>query len=193
MPRTETDRISACEDRPPFKRWLEDGGEEPFVLERDGGCGECDALFPTRLSLVALWFRYAYMALVNMMIIPQLKPFMLRLIGAKVGKDVFISPWVKFDPVYPSLITIEDGALLGLGCRILTHEYTADRVRVGRVHIGRGAVVGAWSTVRSGVRIGERATVGCNSFVNRDVADGATVGGVPARMIYDGAGGGGQA
>jgi len=166
-----------------FKKWLKGPASEPFVIERGGDCGECDELFPTRLSLVALWFRYAYMALVNVMIIPQLKPVMLRLTGAKVGKGVFISPWAKFDPVYPSLITIEDGALLGLGCRILTHEYTADRVRVGRVHIGKGAVVGAWSTVRSGVRIGERATVGCNSFVNRDVPDGATVGGVPARPI----------
>jgi serine acetyltransferase len=33
------------------------------------------------------------------------------------------------------------------------------------------------------VSIGSKATIGFHSFVNRDVSDGATVAGVPAREI----------
>ncbi len=70
-----------------------------------------------------------------------------------------------------------------MGCRLLAHEYTADCFRIGPVRVRSGAVVGAWSTVRCGVTVGARSTVGMNSFVNRDVADGDTVGGVPARSL----------
>jgi acetyltransferase-like isoleucine patch superfamily enzyme len=92
---------------------------------------------------------------------------------------------VVIDPLYPQLVRIEAGALLGLGCRLMTHEYTATRFRLGRVHVGAGSVVGAFSTVRSGVRIGARATIGMHSFVNEDVPDDATVAGVPARILRD--------
>lgn len=112
-----------------------------------------------------------------------LKVWLLRLGGAKIGREVYISPGVIVDPLYPELVTIEDDALLGLGCRLLTHEYSATRFRLGRIRIGRGAVIGAWATLRSAVTIGAGATVGACSFVNKDVSPGATVAGVPARPI----------
>ena len=45
------------------------------------------------------------------------------------------------------------------------------------VWIGRGAVV------LNGVTIGDHATIGANAVVTRDVAAGATVGGVPAKPL----------
>jgi acetyltransferase-like isoleucine patch superfamily enzyme len=45
------------------------------------------------------------------------------------------------------------------------------------VWIGRGV------TVLPGVHIGDGAVIGANSVVNRDVAAGAVVGGVPARPL----------
>lgn len=47
-----------------------------------------------------------------------------------------------------------------------------------RVWIGRGAIV------LPGVTIGEGAVIGANAVVNRDVAPGTVVGGVPARPLH---------
>jgi acetyltransferase-like isoleucine patch superfamily enzyme len=115
--------------------------------------------------------------------ISAVKIWLYRLAGAKIGRDVHIAPGVVIDPLYPQLITLGDGCCLGLGCRLLAHEITAYDFRMGRITVADGAVIGAYSTVRSGVSIGSKATIGFHSFVNRDVSDGATVAGVPAREI----------
>lgn len=46
-----------------------------------------------------------------------------------------------------------------------------------------GAMIMARATIVGGVRIGEGAQVGANSFVGSDVADYTVVAGVPARII----------
>ena len=53
----------------------------------------------------------------------------------------------------------------------------------GEVDVGRGAFIGIGASILPRVRIGEWATVGGGALVHRDVADGATVVGVPARNI----------
>lgn len=51
------------------------------------------------------------------------------------------------------------------------------------VEIGREVWIGRGATILAGVRIGDRAVVGANSVVTRDVAAGAVVGGAPARAL----------
>lgn len=51
----------------------------------------------------------------------------------------------------------------------------------GNVSIGAGALIGANATVLPGLRIGARAVVGAGAVVVRDIAEAATVKGVPAR------------
>ena len=113
----------------------------------------------------------------------SLKNSFYRLLGAKIGKDVVIGPNVLLDPLFLKLITIEDGAILGWGCRMLAHEFLIEKLILGRVSIGKRALIGAFSTVRAGETIEDGATVSMCSFVNKDVKAGRAVGGVPAKEI----------
>ncbi len=97
------------------------------------------------------------------------KVFLYRLIGMKIGKGVFLSPDVILDPHYPGLIRIDDYAIIGWGTHLFCHEYSGDKYRVGRITIGRGAVVGGHSVIRSGVTIGENAQVASMCIVYKDV------------------------
>jgi acetyltransferase-like isoleucine patch superfamily enzyme len=112
-----------------------------------------------------------------------LKNTLLRWIGMKIGRDVSISWGVIFDFGYPKLITIQNGALIGTGVKILTHETTIKRIRIGRVDIGKQAVIGVRSIIRSGTKIGDNAVVGMGSVVIRNVTKNEFVGGVPAKRI----------
>ena len=122
-------------------------------------------------------------ALTTFMPAGALKNALLRSIGMRIGREVFIASGVFFDVEFPSLIEIGDGVIIGTKTQILTHDVTIRMVRVGRVRIGRQAVVGAACVVRSGVRIGDGAVVAMNSFVNRDVQDRELCGGGPLQTI----------
>ncbi len=156
---------------------------DPLVLPHEDGFCVCDVLSPTVGARLRAGFRCTVMGILNALPFSSLRIAILRTLGARIGRDVYISPGVVIDPIYPSLIELGDGVLLGMGCRLLTHEYTATHFRVGRIRVGRGSVIGAYATVRSGVTIGEKVTVGFNSYVNRDIPDGLTVGGVPAKPL----------
>jgi maltose O-acetyltransferase len=87
-------------------------------------------------------------------------------------------------------ITIGQGAVLGPFVTILTsthelgpREHRAGAVTRAPVHIGPGALLGARVLVLPGVTIGANAEVRPGSVVNRDVAPGAVVEGVPAVHI----------
>lgn len=87
------------------------------------------------------------------------KVVLYRLAGVKIGKGVFISPQVVIDPHFTDLIEIEDHAIIGYGANIFTHELSGMKYSAGRVKIGRGAIVGAFSSIRAGVEIKENTTV----------------------------------
>lgn len=98
-----------------------------------------------------------------------IKVLIYRLIGMKIGRGVFISADVILDPHFPELIRIGDYAILGWGAKLFTHEYYDDTYRMGRITIGRGAQVGAYSVVRGGVDIGEMAETSPFSVIYKNV------------------------
>ena len=91
-------------------------------------------------------------------------------------------------------VTLEDGVFVGHGVMFTNdlHPRAVD----GRgelitdanwvmtpTRVRRGAAIGSNATIVAGVTIGANALVGAGAVVTRDVADGALVAGVPARVI----------
>ena len=170
-------------ERKAFRAYLRGAQGEPFVLYEDDAycCGE--VIFPSVLARIR-WPLLGFMVgLVGLLPISTLKIPLYRLLGVKIGRSVYIAPDVVIDPLYPWLVELGDNCFLGMGCRIFTHEYTATQFRIGRTRVGQGSVIGGYAIVRAGVTIGRKVTVGFNSYVNRDVPDGETLGGVPARPL----------
>lgn len=78
-------------------------------------------------------------------------------------------------------VIIGDYVQVGSHCSIYSVS-TIDN-KHGVVLLGKSCCLGSHSVVMPGVTIGENAVVGAMSFVNRDVAPGAVVAGVPVKVI----------
>ncbi|MBI3037923.1 acyltransferase, partial [bacterium] len=87
------------------------------------------------------------------------------------------------DTLFPSLLTIQQGVLLGVRAGIALHDHSGRRFRLGRVVIKAGATIGSDAVIGPGVEIGEHAIVGMGAVVLRDVPPGALVLGNPARVV----------
>jgi acetyltransferase-like isoleucine patch superfamily enzyme len=98
-----------------------------------------------------------------------LRPFLHRMRGVKIGKNVWIGDDVYLDNEFPECIELEDGAMIELRATIVAHTHGA-----GRVIIGKNAVIGAGAiVVTSGNRtlvIGEGSVIMASSLVTGSIA-----------------------
>jgi sugar O-acyltransferase (sialic acid O-acetyltransferase NeuD family) len=87
---------------------------------------------------------------------------------AHLGDGVIVNSGaiVEHDAELSGMVHIAPGAVLG-----------------GGVRVERGALVGLGSRVLPGLRLGCGATIGAGSVVLTDVDDGATVVGIPGRVV----------
>ena len=100
--------------------------------------------------------------------------------GATIGRRVFIDHGMG--------VVIGETAEIGDDCT-LYHQVTLGGVswNKGKRHptLGKGVVVGAGAKILGPFEVGEGAKIGSNSVVVKAVPAGATVVGIPARIVED--------
>jgi acetyltransferase-like isoleucine patch superfamily enzyme len=108
-----------------------------------------------------------------------------------IGRNVWVNGNVMLHAY--DLIEIGDFTMISRGTLIMDAIHRIDvpdrpflpqpMIMKGPIRIGSNVWIGHNAAIMGGVTIGDRAIVGANSVVTRDVEPGATVGGVPARVI----------
>ncbi len=141
--------------------------------------------YPKHVGRIRLFFNSLVCHICRIIPFIEIKNSLYRMIGVKIGKNVVIAAYTIIDPFFPELIAIEDNVIIGVGTTVLAHEYSQKNLMKGKVHIKKRALIGAGSLIRCGITVGEHAVVGAKSFVNKDVPDFTTVGGVPAKIIKE--------
>jgi UDP-2-acetamido-3-amino-2,3-dideoxy-glucuronate N-acetyltransferase len=94
--------------------------------------------------------------------------------GVQIGDGVFIGHGVLFVNDKHPRATNAAGELAG------EDDWTLLPVR-----IGSGATIGSGAIVMGGVTVAAEAMVGAGAVVTRDISEGQTVAGVPARVVHE--------
>jgi acetyltransferase-like isoleucine patch superfamily enzyme len=108
-----------------------------------------------------------------------------------LGNDVYIHPRCQLN-AYLSAIEIGCGVLIAANCALYPHNHGISPKRPireqplqtkGPIIIGEHAWLGAGVIVLGKVRIGKGAVIGAGSVVTNDIPDMAIATGVPARIV----------
>ncbi len=125
---------------------------------------------------------------INVVLIPNI-PFtnlrvsLYRIIGFKIGKNVFIGMKCYMDDVAIDKIIIEDNVTIFYGCYFACH---GKGQRHTEIIIKNGAYLGMICNMLSGnegIVIGEKIIIGAGSLVNSSIPDNAKAAGVPVRVL----------
>lgn len=124
----------------------------------------------------------------NVVIIPNI-PFtnlrvsLYRLIGFKIGKNVFIGMKCYMDDMAIEKTVIEDNVTISYGCYFACHGKNQGHTKI---HIKEAAYLGMRCNVisgKEGIVIGKESIIGAGSLVNRSIPDHTTAVGVPVKCL----------
>ncbi len=126
----------------------------------------------------------------------KVRPMILRKMGCKVGKGVFIGDNVSVDKNFPELITIGDNSYITGGTTLLCHKRDISKYKKGiklfdlpykkaPINIGPGCSTGTNTLILPGVTIGEGAVIGAGSLVTKDIPAWTLAVGRPAKVVKE--------
>lgn len=124
------------------------------------------------------------------------RPWLVRRMGAHVGKNVAIGDHVRIDSGHADMIYIEDYVQLTGGCRVLAHKrdlidyHVGDNAadfgyKVEPVRLCKGCQIGMESMIMPGVTVGEGAIVGAGSLISKDIPAWTIAVGRPAKVVKE--------
>lgn len=148
-----------------------------------------------RIKFAILWF-LSNMAKHSVIcwFFPNLRPFIWRICGVKMGKNINIGWEVFLDVMYAKYLVIEDDVWLANRSIVFCHRRDMSEYYIGGRYknctqiprvttIKKGVCVSIGAVVMPGVTIGEGAVVGTGALVTKDVPAWSLVAGVPAKVI----------
>ena len=123
-----------------------------------------------------------------------IRPFIWRVCGCDLGKNVHIGHMVRMDFGNPDRIHIADNVVLSNGVTLLCHKRDVSGYKKGEdaiklpfvyedVYIEKGCQLGLNVTVMPGVHIGEGAIIGTGALVTKDIPAWSIAVGSPAKVI----------
>ncbi|MFA6629824.1 MAG: acyltransferase [Sulfuricurvum sp.] len=124
---------------------------------------------------------------INVIIIPSIpfntvRIFLYRIIGFKIGKNVFIGMKCYMDDIDPSMTIIKDDVTISYGCYFACHGKNQPHTPI---LIESGVYIGMRSNIMSGkngITIGTNSIIGAGSLVLNSIAPDTTAYGVPAKI-----------
>jgi serine O-acetyltransferase len=94
---------------------------------------------------------------------------------AKLGQKLMLP--------HPNGVVIHEHAVIGDDCMIM-QQVTVGMIGEGQVpRIGNKVYIGAGAKIIGRVNVGDGARIGANAVVTKDVPDGSTAVGIPARIV----------
>jgi acetyltransferase-like isoleucine patch superfamily enzyme len=101
----------------------------------------------------------------------RIRPWLHRLRGAAIGKNVWIGQLVYIDEIHPADISIGDNVTISLRTSIISHFYSGPRrpVSNGKVVIQKDVFIGPHCVILPNVTIGEGAVIRAGTVVSRNV------------------------
>ena len=108
------------------------------------------------------------------------RPFLHKLRGVKIGKNVWISKYVYIDENHPECITIGDNSTIGIRTSIISHTYFGEpkKNNPNKIVIGENVYIGPHCLILPNVIIGDGAVIKGGTVVNRSVPS-HTMWGIP--------------
>ena len=99
------------------------------------------------------------------------RPWLQRLRGVVIVRNVWIGQLVYIDEIHPTDVTIGDNCTIGLRTSIISHFYSGPRRSTsnGKVVIENDVFIGPHCVILPNVRIGEGAVIRAGTVVSRNV------------------------
>lgn len=151
---------------------------------------------PLRLKNILCWYFQTIARFSPLFSALGLRPFLWKLCGCNLGKNVSIGWDVYFDVGNAKLIIVEDDVWIASRALLLCHRrdmsvyYKNERYKeVPHLHLPiilkKGCCVSMGAIIMPGVTVGEGAVVGAGALVTKNVPAWTIVAGTPAKVIKE--------
>ena len=101
----------------------------------------------------------------------SLRPWLHRIRGVKMGKNVWIAKAVYLDELHPEDIEIGDNSIINYRTTVYTHSYFGPKQKKssGKVIIGKDVYIGPHCLILPGVKIGDCSVIKGGTVLTRNV------------------------